>query len=72
MSRNQPAWCRPDTGVFVSNPNGRDWAAHHDLTAATYAQVWSAYADAGFRLVGFERYDTAAGVRYLGIWRQND
>lgn len=59
-------------GVFVSNPNGRDWAMEHDLTGAEYSLVWSAYADAGFRLVGFERYDTAAGVRYLGIWRQND
>lgn len=59
-------------GIFVTNSNDRDWAMEHDLTASEYALVWSAYGDAGFRLVGFERYDTADGVRYLGIWRQND
>jgi hypothetical protein len=58
--------------ILVENANGRDKAERHDLTSANFGLVWSAFASAGFRHVGFDRYDTAAGVRYLGIWRQND
>jgi hypothetical protein len=58
--------------ILVENANGRDHAEEQDLTSAAFGLVWSAYADAGFRLVGFDRYSTAAGVRYIGIWRQND
>lgn len=58
--------------ILVENANGRDWAERHDLTSADFGLVWGAFAGAGFRLVGYDRYETAAGVRYLGIWRQND
>jgi hypothetical protein len=57
--------------ILVENVNGRDKAERHDLTSADFGLVWSAFASADFRHVGFDRYDTAAGVRYLGIWREN-
>jgi hypothetical protein len=57
--------------ILVENVNGRDKAERHDLTSANFSLVWGAFASAGFRNVGFDRYDTAAGVRYLGIWREN-
>jgi hypothetical protein len=57
--------------ILVENANGRDKAERHDLTSANFSLVWSAFSSAGFRHVGFDRYDTANGVRYLGIWREN-
>lgn len=60
------------SGVFVRNVNGRGAPAHGQLTAAAFGDVWSDYADAGYRLITQERYDTADGVRYLGVWRQNN
>ena len=39
--------------------------------SALDAQVWQEQLDAGNRVINVERYETAAGTRYLGIWRQN-
>lgn len=58
-------------GIWVENTNGRRWAARRDMGRTAFDNYWHRYADQGFRLVGYNRYQTAAGTRYAGIWRQN-
>jgi hypothetical protein len=60
------------TGIFVRNANGRSAPAHGQLTSAGFHDVWADYAEDGLRPINQERYETAAGTRYLGVWRQND
>jgi hypothetical protein len=57
--------------IWLHNTNGRDWRERRDLTSAQYATWWDTYARDGFRLITYERYETAAGTRYAGVWRQN-
>ena len=59
-------------GIWHENTDGRDWRIRRDLTAGQWSNVWNRYLDLGFRLVDYEKYDTPQGVRYAGIWRQND
>lgn len=59
-------------GVWVANPGKREWRERRDMTAAAWNNWWSRYSDEGFRLISYERYQTSAGVRYAGIWRQNN
>jgi len=58
-------------GIWVENTNNRAWAARRDMSAKYFDNYWHRYADQGYRLVGYNRYQTAAGTRYAGIWRQN-
>jgi CubicO group peptidase (beta-lactamase class C family) len=57
--------------VFLEN-NGRGGAEVRDLTAQGFANWWHRYADLGYRLVAYNKYDTASGVRHAGMWRQNE
>ncbi|WP_238013165.1 hypothetical protein KZZ52_39170 [Dactylosporangium sp. AC04546] len=57
--------------IWLDNTNGRQWRERRDLTSAQYATWWDTYARDGFRLITYERYETAAGTRYAGVWRQN-
>jgi CubicO group peptidase (beta-lactamase class C family) len=59
------------SGIWVENRNGRLKIFQRDLTEQQYENRWYRYRDEGYRLVGYERYETAAGTRYAGIWRQN-
>ena len=43
-----------------------------DRTELGFANLWRQYRDEGYRLVDFERYNTPTGVRYAGIWVEND
>jgi CubicO group peptidase (beta-lactamase class C family) len=58
-------------GIWIENRSRRGWYAYRDLTATGYRNRWNQLADKGYRLDGFEKYPTAGGVRYAGIWRQN-
>jgi CubicO group peptidase (beta-lactamase class C family) len=58
-------------GIWVENTNNRRWAARRDMSAKYFDNYWHLYNDQGYRLVGYNRYQTAAGTRYAGIWRQN-
>lgn len=58
-------------GIWIENRSRRGWYAYRDLTATQYRNRWNQLADKGYRLDNYEKYDTAAGVRYAGIWRQN-
>lgn len=58
-------------GLWVSNDNGRGWLARRDMGVAAYKNYWYRYRDLGYRVVSFDRYETANGTRYAAIWRQN-
>lgn len=58
-------------GIWVENRNGRGWAERRDLSAQGFSNWWHRYKDEGYRLVAYDRYQTASGFRYAGIWRQN-
>ncbi len=58
--------------IWVENTNGRGWAGYRDMTATGFRNRWNQLRDMGFRLDDFEKYDTASGPRYAGVWRQNN
>ena len=51
---------------------GVDWAVAFDRTQEQFLNAHRRHTDAGFRLVDFEDYATAAGRRYAGVWAEND
>lgn len=57
--------------LWVENRNGRGWAGYRDMDANGFRNRWNRLRDMGYRLDDIERYDTAAGPRYAGVWRQN-
>ncbi len=59
------------SGIWIENRNGRGWTILRNLTIDQWATAWQDQADAGNRVIDFERYETDSGTRYLGIWRQN-
>ena len=58
-------------GIFVENRNKRAWYEYRDLTATGFRNRWNQLADLGYRLDGYEKYETASGARFSGVWRQN-
>jgi CubicO group peptidase (beta-lactamase class C family) len=57
-------------GIWIRNVGGRGWFARRDLTATQYRNYWNLYTDMGYRLDDYEKYETAGGTRYAGIFRQ--
>ena len=57
--------------IFVENTNGRYWVERRDMTEKQFGDNWKRYADEGYRLINFKRYDYSSGTRYAGVWRQN-
>lgn len=51
---------------------GYAYQVRTDRSETAFANLWRQYRDQGFRLVDFERYATANGDRYAGIWLEND
>ncbi len=49
-----------------------DWRVRSDRTEQEFANFNYQYADEGLRLVDFERYSTEEGVRFAGIWAENN
>jgi CubicO group peptidase (beta-lactamase class C family) len=58
-------------GIWIENRSKRGWYAYRDLSATGFRNHWNRLADEGYRLDGYEKYDTASGARYAGIWRQS-
>ncbi len=58
-------------GLWISNNDERGWAERRDMSAKAFDNFWHRYRDRGYRLVSYDRYETANGTRYAGIWRQN-
>ena len=67
----QTAAGRRYAGIWIENRSGRGWYAYRDLSATQYRNRWNQLSDKGYRLDGYEKYDTASGPRYAGVWRQN-
>jgi CubicO group peptidase (beta-lactamase class C family) len=59
------------TGIFWQHTNGRSWRQLRNMTKQSYLNNLWRSKDEGFRVVAFERYDTAGGVRYAAVWREN-
>jgi CubicO group peptidase (beta-lactamase class C family) len=57
--------------IWYKNSNNRGWASYRDMTELAYANRFRQMRDQGYRVVDFERYSTASGTRYAGVWRQN-
>ncbi len=51
---------------------GRAWAVRTDRTLNGFLNYHHQYVDEGLRLIDFESYDTPNGVRYAGVWAQNE
>jgi CubicO group peptidase (beta-lactamase class C family) len=59
------------SGIWVANPSGRASRQLRNMTVDSYLNNLWRYKDEGFRVVAFERYDTASGPRYAAVWREN-
>jgi CubicO group peptidase (beta-lactamase class C family) len=57
--------------VFRTNPDGRGWASHRNLTGAQFHSRWRQYRDRGYRLVDQETYVHRDRRLYAGIWIAN-
>ncbi len=58
-------------GLWVTNVEGIDWWAGHDLTGAEYDDTVTERHGMGFRLVDVEAYGTPNGTRYAVIWSRS-
>ena len=69
LSERIGAALRGDLGC---GPGGRGFVIRSGLTRGRTSQTSSHNADLGLRLVDFERYNSASGARYAGIWVENN
>jgi CubicO group peptidase (beta-lactamase class C family) len=51
---------------------GYAWQVRTNLSATQFGNRWRQYLDEGYRLVDYEAYDTSNGIRYGGVWAEND
>ena len=58
--------------IWVENENDRGWFTYYGMTAEGWSNRWNHMKDLGFRPIDYEAYETADGVRYAGVWRQNN
>ena len=58
--------------IWIENADHRGWYGYRDMDATGFGNRWNQMRDMGFRLDDYEKYDTASGARYAGVWRQND
>jgi hypothetical protein len=58
--------------IFQRRTPGRAWAVHSDLTLKWFLNYHNEAVDLGMRLIDFESYATANGLRYAGVWAEND
>jgi CubicO group peptidase (beta-lactamase class C family) len=52
--------------------SGLGYQVRTDRTELEYANMWREYRDKGYRLIDFECYSTSSGMRYGGIWIENN
>ncbi|MGE0554130.1 MAG: serine hydrolase, partial [Gemmatimonadales bacterium] len=58
--------------IWQQMPPDRDWEVRIDLDMKWFLNAFHRYQDQGLRLIDFESYDTPTGVRYAGVWAEND
>lgn len=59
-------------GAIWEEVPSRGWRVRSDRGLTGFLNYHRQYVDEGFRLIDFESYDTAEGVRYGGVWAEND
>ncbi len=52
--------------------SGYAYQLRSDRTELEYANIWREYRDKGYRLIDFECYKTSSGMRYGGVWIENN
>jgi CubicO group peptidase (beta-lactamase class C family) len=57
--------------IVIENSSDREWASQRDMTEKEFNDSSKQYADAGYRLIDFERYAYSSDTRYAGVWRQS-
>ena len=58
--------------IWQRIPAGRGWAVRSDRDFQGFLNFHRQYSDLGMRLIDFESYDTPNGVRYAGVWVENE
>ncbi|MDB4722003.1 serine hydrolase [Verrucomicrobiales bacterium] len=58
--------------IWIKNTNGRKYKMRKDRTLKEYRNLFYRFRDEGYRLTDFEQYETSSGIRYAGVWRQNN
>jgi len=58
--------------IWQKIPAGRAWAVRTDRNLNWFLNYHRQYVDEGLRLIDFESYDTPDGIRYAGVWAEND
>ncbi|MEZ4416119.1 MAG: serine hydrolase [Gemmatimonadota bacterium] len=58
--------------IWEQKPATRGWAVSFDKGLNDFMNDHRMYVDQGMRLIDYESYSSAAGLRYAGIWAEND
>lgn len=58
--------------VFEKPSSPRAWRVRSDRSLKWFLNYHHRYVDQGFRLIDYESYETADGIRYAGVWGAND
>lgn len=58
--------------IWVKEPKARRWAARRDMSSNWFHNYWTKYRDLGYRLEDIEVYNTSDGIRYAGVWLENE
>ncbi len=58
--------------IWVKEAQSRKWAARRDMNDTWFHNYWLKYSDLGYRLEDVEAYETKDGIRYAGVWLEND
>lgn len=58
--------------IWERIPAGTEWAVRTDRTLKWFLNYHRQYVDEGLKLIDYEAYDTSNGIRYAGVWAEND
>lgn len=58
--------------IWVKEARKRSWYARRDMNETWFHNYWLKYKDLGYRLEDIEVYKTDDGIRYAGVWLEND
>jgi len=58
--------------IWEQIPPGRRWIVRSDRPIGDFFNLHRRYEDEGLRLLDYESYQTSQGIRYAGVWVEND
>jgi hypothetical protein len=59
-------------GVWVGNSDNYGWAWALNYKWSDFSQLLDNYNNDGYRLIDYEKYVTSSGMRYAGVWVDDD